>query len=75
MFTWRQLMAPMLRWITPNIAAQAVQQDARAQQKAAAQARRNREAAHRPPVGNSPRIGSSPRAGQAAGRTPRPGKG
>jgi enterochelin esterase-like enzyme len=76
MFTWRQLMAPMLRWITPNIAAQAVQQDARAQQQAAAEARRSREAAHRPSIGHSPRTGSPPRAGgRAAGRTPRPRKG
>jgi enterochelin esterase-like enzyme len=39
MFTWRMLAMPMLEWMTPKLASQAVQADARAVKKAAAKAR------------------------------------
>jgi enterochelin esterase-like enzyme len=57
MFTWRMLLTPMLQWMTPSIASQAVRADARAARKAA-RARQAAKAAHSPSASSSPKAGS-----------------
>ena len=71
MFTWRLLIMPMLEWMTPGIASQAVQADTHAAQKAAAKARRTAKATQSPKAARSPKATHSPKA---AGKTTPPNR-
>jgi enterochelin esterase-like enzyme len=61
MFTWRMLVPPMLEWMTPRLAYQAVAAN-RAQRAAAARAARGQQAAHAPQAGHTPKAGTTPKA-------------
>jgi enterochelin esterase-like enzyme len=68
MFTWRMLLAPMLRWMTPNLAGRAVAADARAAKKAAGVAQPVSPA--RAPEHAAQGAGAARRAGPGAGHLP-----
>jgi S-formylglutathione hydrolase FrmB len=72
MYTWRQLLAPMLQWMTPNLAKQAVFADAQAARKAAQRARQAANAAHSPRPSRSPRTSRSPKAASKSAASAKP---
>jgi enterochelin esterase-like enzyme len=61
MRTWRMLLAPMLQWMTPNLANQAAVADALAAKRAAERAHRAANAAHSPKASPSHSASRSPK--------------